>query len=92
MAKTDKCVIKLEELLRTSKSMSKNRVDTREYEFQVSRYQQIFKDGTENEIYRKIALRLIDDFQSKPGSVAKFKIKSNVFQIIRNLHFKKERA
>jgi hypothetical protein len=62
MVKEPTCVIKLDELLRTSKSLSKNRVDSREYEFQVSRYQQMFKDGKENEIYRKIALRLIDDF------------------------------
>lgn len=39
----------------------------------------MFKDGKDNEIYRKVALRLIDDFQHKPSSVAKYKLKGNVF-------------
>ena len=38
MVKSQTCVIQLDELLRTSKSLNKNRIDKKEYEFNVSRY------------------------------------------------------
>lgn len=62
MVKASTCVIQLDELLRTSKSIKKNTVDKKEYEFNLSRYQQMFNNHKENEIYRRVALKILDDY------------------------------
>ncbi len=89
-SKSKTCVIQLDELIRTSRSIQKNRTDKKEYEFQVSRYQTLFSDPKENVILRQVALKILQDFQQNKSSAAKYKIKGNVFEIVRNLNFKKE--
>ena len=84
------CLIQLDEIIRTSKSIQKNRTDKKEYELQLSRYQTLFSDPKENLALRQVALKVIQDFQSNKSSAAKYKIKGNVFEIVRNLNFKKE--
>lgn len=67
--------------------MIKHRVDKREYQFQLSRYQDMFKDPKSNEFFKKIALKIMDDYMKNKNSAAKFKIKGNVFEVVRNLKF-----
>ena len=91
MVKEKTCVIQLEELLRTSKSLNKNRIDKKNYEFNMSRYQQLFDDTKDNEMYAKIALKIINDYFNNKASASKYRIKGNVFEIVRNLNFKAEK-
>lgn len=57
--KTKTCLIQLDELIRTSKSIQKNRSDKKEYELQLSRYQTLFSDPKENMVMRQVALKII---------------------------------
>jgi hypothetical protein len=47
----------------------------------------MFKDPKSNEFFKKIALKIMDDYMKNKNSAAKFKIKGNVFEVVRNLKF-----